>query len=478
MATALSSAPRHQRYVEMTPEREQKVTQLLQLMQQHFNPLPEQLQLLLRYSPTPADAPTPHNTMGNYCYCALISCQWDVQKSFEGMKINVAYRQQCHLDERSELPSAVSIRGWDQMAVSQALGKTPRQPNQREDQIVAAMEHYFPCGLHYWDKYGQPVFYLMLGSVDEEPLLKKLKQTANVGQTMDAVVWHMLQHLLGSGEWLAYYQQMQYDAGQLKVDASEGLIRATTIVVDLKGLTYKMIWKPAIDLLLKCLKELFNHYPECVHQIVVVNAPAMVSFGYRIVRSVLPATVQAKIRLASPADSLALLREHIDDAHIPHFYGGACQCQGGCIRAYNLGTGLAANGATTVGQDGSLSATEEVPMDGGVSTEDISLRAGAAHKKVFVLRQDESVVWDFVSSTGHDIAFATYFVPEAQAQGVDMDRVDVRSLEPYVVSKGNPSEGSSDYTATTAGVLVLVWDNKQSWVTTKHLQMKVFKQQA
>ncbi|KAG5471423.1 hypothetical protein LSCM1_01511 [Leishmania martiniquensis] len=354
--SAAASASQRRRYADLTPERDQKVSQLAHLMKQNCDPLPHQLQILLRYSPTPEDAPTPHNTTRNYCYWALTSREWNVQKAFGAMRQNIAYRLQFHLDERSELPSAISIRGWDQTEVARALGKELRADDQRVDQIIARIDPYFPCGLHYWDRYGQPVCYLMLGSVDEENLLKELKQTAKAGQSTDSVMWEVLQHLLGSGEWLAYYQQQQYDGGQLRADASEGLIRATTIVVDLKGLTYKMMWKPAIDLLFACLRELFRHYPACVHHVLVTNAPAMVRFVYGTFRKVLPARVQAKIRMASPADSPALLKEHIEEQYVPDFYGGSCHCQGNCVRSYS--PDRPARDSVTVDEDGMLSATE------------------------------------------------------------------------------------------------------------------------
>lgn len=458
--------PPHRRYVDLTPDKEQKITQLVQLMEQTYNPLPEQLQVLLHYCPTAPDAPTTRNTTRHYCYCALVSRSWDVQRAFVMMQRNIAYRRASKLDERSELPTSLSLRGWDQMTVVRALGKEPRQMGQRVDRIVESLGRYFPCGLHRWDKYGQPVFYIMLGSVAEETLLKTLKQLADIGQAPEDVMWEMLQHLIGVGEWVAYYQQRQYDAGKLNVDAAEGLIRATTIVVDMKGFGYSMIWKPAIDLLVSCVRKLLHYYAECVHQILVVNSPSAVSFGYHILQPIMPTTVQAKVRIVSPEASLALLREYIDDAFIPAHLGGQCSCTGGCFTYYNPNP-----------QGSVLTATEEHQY-GGVMTEDITLRAGAAFKKVFELKDKETVVWDFVSANGHDIAFATYFVPKSQCASADMEKVDVRSLEPYVVSKTNPSEGSSEYTATADGVLVLVWDNKQSWVTSKHLQMKVFKQQS
>ncbi|GET91211.1 hypothetical protein, unknown function [Leishmania tarentolae] len=350
------SEPRHRRYVDMTPEREQKITQLVQLMKETYDPLPKQLQILLRYSPTSEDAPTPHNTTRCYCYCALISSRWDVQKSLEGMKKNVAYRMQYHLDERSELPSAASIRGWDERDVVQALGKEARPGNARVDEILAKVDRYLPSGFHYWDRYGQPILYMMLGSVDEGRLLKELKKAANAGESMDALAWVILQHVVGSGEWLAYYQQMQYDAGELTVDASEGLIRAATFVVDLQGFTYKMLWKPAIDLFISCLRKLFEYYPYCVHRILVVNAPSIVNFAYGIIRHVLPEAVQAKIRMAKQHESLPLLREHIEEHYIPDFYGGACHCQGGCVRSYRPKD--TTNGTPTADQDNTPNAME------------------------------------------------------------------------------------------------------------------------
>lgn len=82
-------------------------------------------------------------------------------------------------------------------------------------------------------------------------------------------------------------------------------------------------------------------------------------------------------------------------------------------------------------------------MEGGVITEDISLRDGPV-RKVFSLLQSESVVWSFTSSSGHDTALAASFVPQAQAHGVYMDKVDVRSSKPYVVSKAKPFENLSE----------------------------------
>lgn len=480
------------RYPALTAEQEKKVADLIELMKKMYDPLPPPLLALQRYTPAktsnatapPAAAPAAAGTdtffspIRHYCYCFLVSREWDLPKAFEMMQLSVSYREKSQLDQRAELPSAVSCRGWDQEAVREALDKDVRPTSQALDRLSAAVSPYLSVGMHYWDKHGQPVLYLNLGSVDEPGLLKKLKHLANVGQTADAVIWELVQHMMGVQEQLLYYQQMQYAAGKLDVDAGDGLIRSSTIVIDLKGLTYKMLWKPALDLFMNALRTLFQYYPQCVAQIIVVNSPAMVMFAYKIVRGALPEGVQKKVHIANVADTPATLKTFIDAARVPDYLGGTCHCEGGCVHGYHPdakakgGDGGAAKSDTSSTQSGGQG------EDGGVTTEDIALKAGQELKRAFSLKDGESVVWEFASTGGHDVAFTTYFVPEKEAQGLDAETLHTSKLEAYVVSKGNPSSGSDEYTAAASGLLLLVWDNKKSWFKAKHLQMKVFKQAA
>jgi hypothetical protein len=468
------------RYPTLTPAQEDKVTELVDLMKRTYDPLPPHLQAIERYmAKDKANNSTTHNPAREYCYCFLISREWDVQKAFDMLQLAVKYRAANGLDTRAEFPAALSCKGWDQEAVLHALGKDVRPMEQRLDQLCAGIAPYFTLGFHKWDRFGQPVLYMMIGKVDEPGLLKKLKQMASIGQSAEAVLWEVVQHALGIDEHLQYYQQLQYNAGKLSVDAADGLIRSTTLVIDLKGLTYKMLWKPALDLFMNTLKEVFKYYSQCVYQILIVNSPAMVMFAYKIVRGVLPPGVQKKVHIANEHDTLETMKKFIEVDCLPDFYGGACHCEGCCIADYdpeqqqhkkNKG-GKEKETSSTVSDSAASNNGEN-----GVATEDITLKAGQHHKRVFALRKGESVVWDFASSDGKDINFITFFVPQKEADGMDWARVHTSKLEAYVVSKENPSDGSDEYTATTDGVLVLMWDNKKSWFAAKHLQMKVFKQ--
>ncbi|KPA78750.1 hypothetical protein ABB37_05868 [Leptomonas pyrrhocoris] len=460
------------RYPALTPAQEKKVTELVSLLEKTYNPLPPHLQSIQQFmTGDGADTSTPLNPIREYCYCFLISREWNLHEAFEMLQLAVDYRGQNQLDTRAEFPSALSCKGWDQDEVRRALGKEARSTDQRLDRLCAGIAPFFSYGFHKWDKFGQPVLYMAVGSIDEAGLLKKLRQMANVGQSGEAVMWEVVQHSLGIDEQLQYYQQLQYNAGALKVDAADGLIRSTTLVIDLKGLTYKMLWKPALDLFMNTLREIFKYYSQCVYQILIVNSPAMVMFAYKIVRGVLPPGVQQKVHIVNAQDTNAAIRKFIDEVNIPDVFGGTCHCPGGCIEGYDPAHRRRKDKE-------SVSSTSEAASNDatGVATEDISLKAGQQHKRVFSLNAGESVVWEFVSSDGTDVTFVKCFVPEKAAKEMNWERVSVSKLEMYVVSRENPSEGSDEYTATANGVLVLVWDNKKSWFTAKHLQMKLFKQ--
>jgi hypothetical protein len=472
----------------LTDEQESKVTKLVELVQETYCPLPPQLVGLQQMITTPEEQKnsTPHNPLRQYCYCFLVSREWDLPKAFEMLQLTVSYRAEHHLDNQPVFPSAISCRGWDQDVIRAAFNNAKREEeavelrptNQRLDRLCAGIAPHFRYGFHKWDRFGQPVLYMMIGKVDEPGLLNSLKQMANVGQSAEAVLWEVVLHILAVGECLQTYQQLQYNAGALHADATDGIIRSATIVIDLKGLTYKMLWKPALDLFMNTLKEVFKYYSQCVYQILIVNSPAMVMFAYKIVRGVLPPGVQKKVHIANEHDTPETMKKFIEVDCLPDFYGGTCHCEGCCITGFDPAATVENSAAATPGaaNDADGSATSTATDTEFVATEDITLKAGQQHKRVFPLKGGEKVVWEFVSSSAHNVAFTKYFVPSAKADGTDWAKVHTSKLEGFLVSKENPSEGSDEFAASADGVLVLVWDNKQSWFTTKHLQMKVYKQ--
>lgn len=525
-----------------TQEQEDKILALQQHMQNHFNPLPQQLINLMRLLPHREGDPEDHNAELFYCTSFLASREWDVQRAFAMMQDVVAYRAANHLDEaQSPLPSPVSVRGWEPEAVCAALGKTPRKGSDRADRIVAAVASTLACGVHYWDKGGRPVVYVMIDSLDEPAMIQKLKANAKIGQKPADVLWEYGQHFIGIAEDLVVYQLMQQREKRKQDEKAEDAAAAPpssttvatqgviTLVMDLKGLHMGLLWKPMLDLFRDVTRQLFQYYPDMVHRIIAVNAPGIVRVAFNMVKGVMPADFQKKITFVGPQQSLAALEEEIDREHIPCFLGGACKCAakegregggGGCIDGYdrndprrrkankktrekerkgNGGAAATANTTATtphddsngVGEDASGSDDDDGDEgtreeDGAVvPTEDVSLSAGQRHRRVFALQPAETVVWEFaVQHDGTDVTFTVHFISQkAQQQqqqhaSVNWEKVDMKKWESCQHQHNDAARQDDAFTAEEGGTLVLTWHNTRSWFKTRSVQLRVYKDSA
>jgi len=203
------------------------------------------------------------------------------------------------------------------------------------------------------------------------------------------------------------------------------------------------------------LVQLYRAFP-------LLSVCALFVSAARIVKGVLPATVQKKVQFVSPSDTPAAMLSIIDRKYVPHHLGGDCRCANSCFANYD-----AAN--PTRHQEA------DATVDESVVTEDLSLSAGHHHERVFSLKRGESVVWEFSIGGGHDVKFLLFFVPAAHEKQLDFVQVSQTKLLPFLVKSEPISEGSDSYDAAEDGVVVLMWDNKSSWLKSKQLQMRVYK---
>ncbi|CAJ1033139.1 putative CRAL/TRIO domain containing protein [Leishmania utingensis] len=475
----------------LTREQVEKIEALIHLMKEHYDPLPAQLEMYLQLIPPPASVASAEEDSGNkaqprhlvrnlmrsYCSSFLVSREWDVQKAFSMMQDVVAYRAANRLDEQCFFPPAISVHGWSTVEVCRALRQSPRETALRVDRVCAGVTQGITCGIHYWDKGGRPVAYVMIESLDVVELMRQLRQMASVGKSPADVMWEYMVHLLGVTESVMLYQLIQREARRSgrsstskftdEATPAEVTQGAVTMIYDMKGLSVKMLWKPILDLFRDLAKEFFKYYPDRVHQIICVNSPSLVRYAFRLVRGVMPADFQNKISFFSSHDTLATLEKVIDKKYIPHFLGGDCHCtaEGGeCLSGYDpLHPRRAA--VTDAHADG----------NGEVCTEDVTLTASQACTRVFPVKASEVVVWDFaVAGGGHDIIFTVFFVPQSAASGMRWSEVEVKKLSPYTVTSEALPEGSDLFVAAEDGVVVLGWRNRRSWFAAKRIQLRAY----
>lgn len=96
-------------------------------------------------------------------------------------------------------------------------------------------------------------------------------------------------------------------------------------VIDVSGLYWTGV--PAflgdpLDFVLKALMVAQRHYPERNEVLLVINAPSWFSYIWNLVKHVFEDWATRRLRIVTEANSLAALRDYIDEDQIPVEYGG------------------------------------------------------------------------------------------------------------------------------------------------------------
>ena len=95
----------------------------------------------------------------------------------------------------------------------------------------------------------------------------------------------------------------------------------------------KLASRKGIALLQVGAKICQDYYPETMAQAFVVNAPALFTALYAIIKGFLDERTRSKVRVMG-SNFRPVLLEHIDAENLPTFLGGTCTCsqvEGGCM---------------------------------------------------------------------------------------------------------------------------------------------------
>eukprot|EP00796_Vickermania_ingenoplastis_P013300 gene13300-9138_t len=458
--TSVRSMSKVSRFYPLDTKKEQKIDEILQLIKAEYPTPPPQLALAIRETKDP-QSPTPHNPTRLYAAAFLKSRKWDVAKAFEMAKDVIQFRKDCNADTRSLFPAPISLRGWSQEDLREYFEMDVREKS-KLDAAATAVDRSMQCGVHYWDHHGIPVFYLMVGRVDEAGILKRLKRVAEVGQSPADAMWPYLEQYMLVFEALARYQQAQIDTGSLTegIEQCDGIVRAVTIVMDATGLNYKMLWKPAVDLLTSSLKKMFQVFPDSVYRILVVNSPAVVRVAYSLVKPVLDENLQSKVRIYGPHETAEALQKIIDKKFIPSFLGGDCTCEGHCIQTFD---------PNAKKRSGEGKEDSDVDED---ATKNIKVSAGHKEAEVLQVEANETVSWDFA---GDEVEFCIFFLPSLANTSVQSNALSKTKHKNFMVQHSICKASTDQFTAPMEGTLVLQFDNSRSWVSAVRIQCKVVK---
>lgn len=445
---------------------EQRIDEFLAIVNKTYNPLPPLLANAVAQGTS--NLPTVQNDVRLIAYSYLRSNSWNVKAAVKMLDRSVAFRKRIGADTMPLFPSAMPVSGFDQNDVIARLGLQPRQPNDPQSNLLQTFNAFMKIGFHSYDKRGLPVCYWMMDEVDVKGALKRAKQSIPVGTTITDYADRYCSYIAETGWALCrYHDKCLAERPNPALNTGGPRRNFVTVVIDARRLSTKMFHKPAIDLMKDCMTHMNQYYADCIHRVLVVNCPSLIRFAYSVVKPAINEGLQRKITFVNPEDTELALHRVIGKERVPSFLGGTCNCPGGCISTYS--------------PNSVLSAEEDGGSD--VITEDIKLTAGEKHEKAFELAQGEDVTWEFVSTKGVDVRFTVNFFPKQQGMTVDAKKKKVRidkkmkktTAENPLVKSQKLTDGADHFIAPEDGILQLVWDNSNSWVQDKPVQMRVFK---
>ncbi|KAJ3209524.1 hypothetical protein HDU67_006152 [Dinochytrium kinnereticum] len=180
------------------------------------------------------------------------------------------------------------------------------------------------CGggcYHKFDKEGLPIFIERLGKYDAKKLASK-------GTTEGFVDHHVR------------VSEFVFDVLMKEASERAGRVveKVQTVIFDCTGMGMHQLHMPAFAFLRALADHDSKYYPERLGRLFLVNAPAIFTKVWVMVKKWLDKGVIDKVHILG-ADAREVLLEHIDASSLPAFLGGSCTCShmsSGCVPTFSL----------------------------------------------------------------------------------------------------------------------------------------------
>ncbi|KPI90837.1 hypothetical protein ABL78_0070 [Leptomonas seymouri] len=457
----------------LTPEKEGLIQELLSKVDEHYT---ENVPFCIARENTA-------ERRRIFAYRFLTARRWKVKNALEMVKNTVAFRAQHHIDDWKLFPCAFPLKGYDEDALCEML-KTmpgcdalfPREGVDEVDLCYRALQASYVNVYHYWDKEGHPVLYDCCGRANVGQILRGLSRITNPGKSLSDVIvpYHVYMNEV-------QYYLIEY-ADRLSRQAGKHPIHGITVVMDMEGLSFRVVRRNFIQVIRAIFEVDQAYYPEVLHRLFVLNAPRFFRVAYDLVKGSLDENTRHKLVFSSSkSEALEILRRVISDDRIPQELGGGCRCEGGCLPRYVE--------PTTEAQLMATDAVFGVAPEEDVEKEVVYLKAGKEWTHAYALVENGEVAWEFTVANGAEVVFTAAFEPSTLSSGADatsaghhvkprkgsLSRTSTEGVDlPTMTVKHEKLNTDMDiFKATNAGTLTLTLSNKHSWIHGKQIEIRV-----
>ena len=171
----------------------------------------------------------------------------------------------------------------------------------------------FPHGFHKTTKEGYPLYFQIMGKLNPEELFKL--------STPEEITRYSVQ----------IYEIMERDYFKLCSGIKNKYVHGVFNMIDFRDIKVSsLLNKKLLSYIKETLKICQDYYPETLAGCYVLNAGLAFRTFYSAVKIFLDVKTRSKVRVFGENYKEGLL-ERIDSDCLPKFFGGTCECPGGCL---------------------------------------------------------------------------------------------------------------------------------------------------
>jgi hypothetical protein len=189
-----------------------------------------------------------------------------------------------------------------------------RRENKVDEMLTAPdpKEYVFQCVCphrhHGTDREGHPVYYERTGMIRVGEVLRHMNGEEDIVTRHVRFMEHMIQRMIDESQ-----RQEKY-------------IGKMVIVHDLTGMKYT-IETAGMRIFRRTTHIDQTYYPECLHRMLIINAPMSFRGVWLAIRPWLDPQTRAKVEILG-SNYHARLAELVDSDNLPSIFGGNCKCDG------------------------------------------------------------------------------------------------------------------------------------------------------